>query len=97
MSTKTKKKTNTLPIDQLSEIAQQAGVVLMTAAVTLGMLELPEHGNSRIVLPNQPVLATAGENEGSRDNAIRREREETAPHFVSYSEVQRTASRSGKA
>ena len=93
MSTKTK--SSKRPLDQLGEIASQAGLILMTAAVTLGMLELPEHSNAKIALPNQPSFAFAGENEEA-NNPIRREREESAPHFISYSEVQRTAPRSGR-
>lgn len=92
MSTKTK--ITDSPIDQLGKIAGQAGLILMTAAVTLGMLELPDHTNAKIVLPSQPAFAFAGDNE--ENNPVRREREESAPHFISYSEVQRTASRSGK-
>lgn len=78
----------------MGKIAGQAGLILMTAAVTLGMLEMPDHTNSKIVLPNQPAFAFAGDNQ--ENNPVRREREESAPHFISYSEVQRTASRSGK-
>ena len=96
MSTKTKKKTDKMPIDQLSEVAQQAGLILMSAAMTIGMLESPDHGATKIVLPVQPAMALAGEN-AENNNVIRREREETAPHFISYSEVQRTPARSGKA
>jgi hypothetical protein len=92
MSTKTKNdKTNT----NLTELAQQAGVVLMTVAATVGLLELPEHPNSRIVVPNQPSLVTVGVNSES-NNPLRREREETAPHHISYSEIQRTPGRTGK-
>ena len=82
--------------DKITEIAQQAGVILMSAAVTMGMLELPDHQNSKIVLPNQPALEVAGEHTNETNNPIRREREEAAPHFISYSEVQRTPSRSGR-
>ena len=92
MSNKTK---NNSTLDKVNEVAAQAGLVLMTAAVTLGMLEMPEHPNSKVIMPNQPSFAFAGENEKT-DNPIRREREESAPHYVSYSEVQRTASRSGR-
>jgi len=92
MSNKNK---NNQTLDKLNEVASQAGLVLMTAAVTLGMLELPDHTNSKIILPAQPSFAFAGENEEA-NNPIRREREESAPHYISYSEVQRTASRSGR-
>jgi hypothetical protein len=89
------KNKNILNIDQLGKVAGQAGLILMTAAVTFGMLELPEHGNSRIVLPNQPALALAGENTDN-NNPLRREREETAPHYISYTVAQRTPGRTGR-
>lgn len=92
MSNKTK--TNAT-LDKVTEVASQAGLVLMTAAVTLGMLEMPDHPNSKIIMPNQPSFVLAGENEEA-NNAIRREREDTVPHYISYSEVQRTAARSGR-
>ena len=68
----------------------------MTAAATVGMLELPEHPNSKIVTPSQPSFAMAIEN-SEQTNPIRREREETAPHFISYNVTQRTPARSGRA
>ncbi len=71
--------------------------MLMTAAVTLGMLELPDKGASKIVVPSQPAFELAGSNsEDSGNNPLRREREEAGPHYVSYSVNQRTPSRSGK-
>jgi hypothetical protein len=93
MSTKTKISDST--VDQLGKIAGQAGLILMTAAVTLGMVELPDRPNAKVVLPNQPAFAFADENDEA-NNPIRREREESAPHFISYSEIQRTPSRSGR-
>lgn len=79
----------------LGELGQQIGLVLMATAATVGMLELPDHMNAKIALPNQPVFARVTEN-GENNNPLRREREETAPHFISYSVAQRTPSRSGK-
>ncbi len=92
MSTKTKN--SKLPVNHLGELAGQAGIIIMTAAVTLGMLEAPDHNTSKIILPNQPAFVFA-EN-GEENNPVRREREDTVPHFISYSEVQRTAPRSGR-
>lgn len=95
MPTKTKN-TKTKP-EKLFEAAQQAGLVLMTAAVTLGMLELPDHPNSRIVLPSQPAFAWANENEDlNNNNVLRRSNEETEQHYISYSVAQRTPARSGR-
>ena len=94
MPTKTKKVTTA---EKINQAATQAGFLLMTAAATLGMLDLPNHPERRIVLPNRPIFAFAENNfEGEGNNPMRREREEAAPHYVSYSVVQRTAPRSGK-
>ena len=96
MSVKIKSKHSRLSADKLGEITQQAGLLLMTAAVTFCMVELTEHPGTRIVLPNQPALAHVSDNNGG-DNPIRREREEAGPHHISYSTYQRTPGRSGRA
>lgn len=83
------------PADKLAEVAQKGGIMLMTLAATVGMLELPGHPNSKIVTPNQASFALASQS-GEENNFLQREREETAPHFISYSVTQRTPARSGK-
>ncbi|HET7059808.1 MAG TPA: hypothetical protein VFH99_00600 [Candidatus Saccharimonadales bacterium] len=83
-----------LPSTALHEAAQRIGLVIMSGALTLSVLSLPDDAK-RIILPTQPLPAWAGESSNA-NNPIRREREETTPHFISYSEVQRTASRSGR-
>jgi len=92
MSTKTKKSQTAQNISQLS---RQAGLLLMSAAVTLGMLEMPDRA-ARVILPTQPVFAWANENEQNNQNTMRRESEETEQHYISYSVAQRTPSRSGR-
>jgi hypothetical protein len=82
-------------IDKAQEFAAQFGFLLMAAAATVGMMELPEHFNSRVATPGQPTLALVAER-GADQNAQRREREETGPHYVSYSVSQRTPGRSGR-
>ena len=96
MSYKIKKEKNTS--QKINEVAKQAGIALMAMAATLGMLESPEHPNARIILPNQPSFALANVNVqfGGGGNQMIREREEAAPHYIDYSTVQRTVSRSGK-
>jgi hypothetical protein len=96
MSTKTKK-TKT-PTETLVDLTQQAGLLLMTAAVTIGMVELPEHANNKIIVPNQPSFAFANNNSGEANpnNPLRREREEAGPHYISYNIAQRTPGRTGK-
>ncbi len=93
MSAKTK--TNTLQ-DSVGTAAQQLGILLMTAATTLGMFELPEHPDKRIVLGQaKPAFAEVMPTENG-GNPLRREREETGPHYISYSVAQRTPGRTGK-
>jgi len=95
MPTKTKNAPTTA--SKLYTTAQQAGLLLMSAAVTFGMLELPDRPDSRVVLPSQPAFAWANQNQDPNNgNTLRRESEETAPHYISYSESQRTPSRSGR-
>ena len=95
MSTKTKKvptKTETV-----TEVSRQLGLLLLSAAVTFGMLEAPDRANTRIILPSQPVFAWANENEDINNaNTLRRGNEETEQHYISYSVAQRTPSRSGR-
>ncbi len=80
--------------EKIGTAAQRLGLFVMSTAMILSMFELSDEAK-RIVLPNQPAPVWVGENEDT-NNSIRREKEETAPHFISYSEVQRTASRSGR-
>lgn len=82
--------------EKLLDVAQQAGLLLMSAAVTLGMLELPATSDKRAILPNRPVFAWASEKDQSNNNTLRRESEETEQHYISYSVAQRTPARSGR-
>lgn len=94
MSNKTK---NKKALDQIGDITQTAGLLLMTAAVTLGMVEVPEQHREKAVLTQQPVFAAVENGAHQGNNAVRREKEESGPHYVSYSTFQRTPSRTGKA
>lgn len=82
--------------DNFSEVGQKVGLVLMAAAAVTGMLELPNHENSKIIVPNQPAFAFAGNNNDI--NPVRREKgsEEAGVTHVSYSIAQRTPGRFGK-
>jgi len=92
MSTKTKTVQNTL--DQLADVAQHIGLVMMTTAATISMLELPDR-MGKVVVPSQPTLAFAGVRSES-PNPLRREKEEVEQHYISYSVAQRTPGRTGK-
>ena len=81
--------------DRSVETAQQLGIVLMTAATLMGVVEVPEHGN-RVNMLVQPTFAFAAEH-SENGSTLRREREESAPHYISYENTQRTPARSGKA
>ena len=84
--------------NNFTEAAKNTGLVLMTLAATLGMVELPEHPNSKVVVSSQPVFGFATENSGAeyKNSQRREEREEASPHYVSYSATQRTPGRTGR-
>ncbi|GAC1498996.1 MAG: hypothetical protein NVS1B10_01280 [Candidatus Saccharimonadales bacterium] len=95
MLTKTKNKNKPITAgDQAKEATKKAGMILMTMAATLGMVELPDH-NSRIILTNQPAFAQVTSSDQYK-SSLRREREEISPHYISYNVAQRTTGRSGK-
>ncbi len=87
--------------NNFNEVAKNTGLVLMALAATIGMVELPEHPNSKIIINAQPVFAFATENiaentASESKSSQRREREEAGPHYVSYSAAQRTPGRTGR-
>ncbi|MDB5170624.1 MAG: hypothetical protein JWO35_318 [Candidatus Saccharibacteria bacterium] len=95
MQTTTKTTTNNFNI---GEAAQHAGLVMMTLAATLGMVELPhESSNSKAMVNAQPAFVFAAENQSAgHENPQRRDKEEVHPHSASYSATQRTPGRTGK-
>jgi hypothetical protein len=86
-------KTTTKSLDQIS---QQIGLVLMAAAATFGIVELPDRASAKVVVPSQPTFAFATQLSQEGNNPLRREREESAPHYISYSVTQRTPGRTGR-
>lgn len=91
-----KTKKSKISADVISDTIQKLGLVVMSAALTLSVIELPDDAK-RIILPNRPAPVWVEEGgQGSDNSPIRREREDTTPHYISYSEVQRTPSRSGR-
>ncbi|MHB1865082.1 MAG: hypothetical protein ACYCPS_02875 [Candidatus Saccharimonadales bacterium] len=71
------------------------GLIIMSAATVVGMLELPDHTANRYLLPVQPVRVRLN-SQNLNVNPINREREDNTPSYVSYNESQRTPTRSGK-
>lgn len=90
------KKQKTEITDKITQAAGTAGIALMAAAVTLGLVEIP-HEDKKVVLPMQPAFAHASENSNGGHEELRRERDEIHPHTISYSVTQRTPGRTGKA
>ena len=89
---KNTKKSNT---QILRNLGTQASVMLMAAATTVGVMDMQDHQSIKVVVPNQPTFAFETNNPET-NNPIMREREESAPHYVSYDVSQRTPSRHGK-
>lgn len=96
-----KNKKHQTTTDKVTETARKSGFLLMAAVATMGMVELPNHPDKRAILPQQPAFAMAVDSGSEPDHTpsqMRREqREETGPHYMSYSVSQRTPSRSGGA
>ncbi len=80
--------------DHSRQAVQNLGIALMAAATLAGVVEMPDHGN-RVNLVAQPSFVFANERSES-GSTLRREREETAPHYISYGLAQRTPARSGR-
>lgn len=74
-----------------SELATQLGLVAMVGAATLS--SMPDHFDKKLILAPQAAVIKPG---SSEENNLRRERDDTAPHLISYSAFQRTPGRTGK-
>jgi hypothetical protein len=94
MSNKTNTKTNIK--DSVNETVLNAGLILMAAAATAGIIEMPDQFEKRAILAKTPTYAFAGPVQGGDDSAQRRERDESGPHYISYGVTQRTPSRAGR-
>jgi hypothetical protein len=91
-----KNKNSTSTSDQISKLAAQGGFLLMAAAATLGVAELPhQEEKRRMVLPAQPAYATINQVEPG-DNAVRREKDEVHPHPHTFTVASRTPGRAGR-
>jgi len=93
MATKTKKAVSVEL--RIKSAAANMGIILLSAATTLGMIDMPDHLRGQVIIPNQPLVNFSNLS-NYENNQIRRERDETAPHYISYSVSQRTPARSGK-
>ncbi len=82
--------------DKISDLALGLGLMLMTAAVSVEVLGInhPKHEKAVLNKADANVVDSKSEFESS---AQRRESQEHSPHYVSYSAMQRTPSRAGKA
>lgn len=81
--------------ESITEAGKNLGIVIMTAAVVTGIMELPNQLDTKFTLLNEPILAFNSSNTAN-DNPVRREKEstETSPVQISYSATQRTPARS---
>jgi hypothetical protein len=78
--------------EKLSDAAQNIGLLAMGTAMAVGFIEIA--GHTRAVVPATASVSPAGEHQQGGD-PMRREREETGPHYISYGAMHRTAGRSG--
>lgn len=82
--------------EQLTTSAANLGLALMSIAVVTGLVEIPVHDKARAVLPIKAELAPAPAVAENAESTLRREKEESGPHYVSYSVAQRTPARSAR-
>lgn len=88
--------------NNLAHITEKAvlhiGIYLMAAATIIGMTELTDRQDIRILNVAQPAFAFDSGVQPTMDhqNLIRREREEAGRHAVSYGVTMRTPPISGK-
>jgi hypothetical protein len=82
--------------DKISDLALGLGLTLMTAAVSVEVLGI-SHTKHEKAVPIKAESIVAGAHSELDSSAQRRESQEHSPHYVSYSAMQRTPSRAGKA
>lgn len=73
-------------------VARQLGFALMTIATVAGLVEMPERPHKAALLTPAYALSS----QSSDSSLLRREREESGPHYISYSATQRTPGRTGR-
>jgi hypothetical protein len=77
------------------KLSSRLSMFVMAATATIGVMDMQNDPRLRVIVPNQPTFAVETNNTELL-NPILREKEETGPHYVSYSVSQRTPSRHGK-
>lgn len=82
-----------LPVININQSMKHMGMIMMTLAATVGMVELPEQHAKAVTAPQAIVFATETPDSS---HTQRREREESGPHYVSYSAAMRTPGRTGR-
>lgn len=90
--TKNKKSSNMT----LRNVSSQLGILLMSVATTFGMIEINNHVKAQVLVPARAVFASENQIQSPTNSSILRDKEDVAPHYISYSTFQRTPSRSGK-
>ena len=79
-----------------SNAVQFLGLLMMGTAAVVGMIDFPDKPRSRFNFISQPTFAFAAQPVNSSGSTLRREREESAPHYISYNVAQRTPGRTGR-
>lgn len=72
------------------------GITIMALATLVGLVDLQEHTVRPVVITSQPSKYSNVDQLGDDSNPLRREKEENAKEYISYSEAERTPSRSRK-
>jgi hypothetical protein len=89
-------KTNTNISNSLLKYSSEIGLTIMAMATMLGIVDIPEHTYKAVPVTLQTSKYSTFNQNYQNSNPLRREKEENATEYVSYGEVERTPSRSGK-
>jgi hypothetical protein len=82
--------------EKLTDLSAKLGIIIMSAATTLGMVELPSHIKAPVLVSTSKPAFAYNSNESNGSNPMSRERDDITAHYISYNESQRTPSRSGR-
>lgn len=74
----------------------EIGLTIMALATMIGVIDIPEHTSRPAAAFIQPSKYSTFNQYSDNTNPLRREKEENATEYVSYSEAERTPSRSRK-
>ena len=78
----------------LKKYSTEAGLTIMALATIIGLVDIPDHTVKVAYITPQPIKYGNVNGVNQETNPMRREKEENSTEYLSYSEAERTPSRS---